>query len=501
MVAAPGASGPGGAAGGKRAAGKQQGGKAAAVASSSKTAAAGRQREQGATPSPPGSPTAASAAGAARAAAHPAAASAHLAASPQPQRQAQAPKPRASAAALASAPSPAPAAGPSQAAPAAAPPATPETAAAAAAAAKPAAGMATAAGQPAISTLIPIPAAQGPGAGSLAAAQPANLRVHPAWEPGPLSQGQPAIVFNQVAPPVLVTSQRFLPASALQTAPPDGTSSGAAQAERAQPKAPAAAKPKPSRQRERAPKRARQEERSGRKPVPVAGATGGGAQRARRARLPAVRTLETVSGSDFSQSESEELGAASRTRLGGTARQRSRQQRGLDSSLIAAVAAAEAAEMAAVAQQNGGASRLPPVATGTPAAAAAAAELGTPTGVGAAGTPLSSGRPPHRSRKKAAQPAAEAFAFSPFLEIEVPAPLQDSGEAEEEWGGEEGMALDEEEWGPQAGRRRKQHGRSGQPRGLHGSLAAPSAPAQPPPLTMNLRGWSAKRQRTTPDSH
>lgn len=360
--------------------------------------------------------------------------------------------------------------------------------------------MAAAAGQPAISTLIP--AAQGPGAGSLAAAQPASLRVPAAWEPGPLAQDQPAIVFNQAAPPVLVTSQRFLPASALQTPPPVGTSSGAAQAERAQPKpAPAAAKPKPSQQRERAPKRARQEERSGRKPVPAAGAAGGGAQRARRARRPAVRTLEAVSGSDFSETESEEPAAASRTRLGGTARQRSRQQRGLDSSLIAAVAAAEAAEMAAVARKNGNASQLPPVATGTPAAAAAAAELGTPTGVAAAGTPLSPGRPPHRSRKKAAQPAAEAFAFSPFLEIEVPAPLQDSGEAEEEWGGEEGMALDEEEWGPQAGRRRKQHGRSGQPRGLHGSLAAPSAPAQPPPLTMNLRGWSAKRQRTTPDSH
>ncbi|PRW61358.1 AP2 domain class transcription [Chlorella sorokiniana] len=146
--------------------------------------------------------------------------------------------------------------------------------------------------------------------------------------------------------------------------------------------------------------------------------------------------------------------------------------------------------------------------------AAAAAQGGSSTGAAAgakraaakqqgskaaAVTPLSPGRPPHRSRKKAAHPAAEAFAFSPFLEIEVPAPLQESEEAEaEEWGGEEGMAADEE-WGPAVGRRRKQRSRSGRSRGLQGSPAAPLAPAQPPPLTMNLRGWSAKRQRTTPE--
>lgn len=345
---------------------------------------------------------------------------------------------------------------------------------------------------------VTVPAGvQGPPASSLPAARPASRTV-PVWEPGPLALGQPAIVVSQV-PPVLVTSQRFLPASSQQAVAAGGSDLSMLHAGAPQPTA--AAKPKAGRQRERAPKRARREQDSVRRPAPAAGAAQGSAQRARRVRRPAARTLEAVSGSDFSESGGEEPAAASRAR-GGGGRQRGRQQRGLDSSLIAAVAAAEAAEAAAAASKTGGPSQLPPVATGTPAAAAAAAELGTPTGAAAASTPLSPGRPPHRSRKKAAHPAAEAFAFSPFLEIEVPASLQDSGEAEgededeEEWA--EGMALDAE-WGPVAGRR-KQRSRGGQPRGLHGG-PAPSGPPQPPPLTMNLRGWSAKRQRTTPELH
>ena len=385
-------------AGSKRAAaGKQQAGKAAAAASSSKSTAAeaGKQPAKGAAPSPPGPPPAAGTAGTAGTA-------------------------RSAAPAASSCQSASPAA-----APAAAELGIPEAAAAQAAAGQPAASpLATAAGLP-------------PPTSSRPAKQPVSQSGagHPAGLPGSASSGQlqPAIVINQVAP-VQVTSQRFLPAGPQLLAAAGGDG-------RTQPKPPAALKPptaplpKPGSQRPRAPKRARQEDSGGGEPALAAAsiAANGRAQRTQRARRPALRTLEAVSGSDFSLSKDEEASAARRARRSSGARQRGRQQqRGLDSSLIAALAAAEAAERAAAPRRSGGASQLDPVATGTPAAAAAAAELGTPTGASAAGTPLSPGRPPHRSRKTAAHPAAEAFAFSPFMEIEVPAPLQDSGEAEEE---------------------------------------------------------------------